>query len=133
MRHLILSTSLLALLYSGGALAQNTNSSTAAAARTAKANSRAPRKYAPIFRASKAQIKQAQTILKQRALYAGEATGKLDDPTREGLKKYQQAEGMKVTGTLNAATVERMNITMTDKQKETWQKIQASQANANTK
>jgi hypothetical protein len=49
------------------------------------------------------------------------------------LKKYQQAENMKVTGTLNAATVEKMNITMTDKQKETWMKIQASQANANTK
>jgi peptidoglycan hydrolase-like protein with peptidoglycan-binding domain len=130
MRHLILSASLLALLC-GGALAQNnTNSSTTT--KPANANARAPRKYAPIFRASKDQIKQAQTILKQRAFYAGDATGKLDDATREGLKKYQQAENMKVTGTLNAATVEKMNITMTDKQKETWRKIQAS-ANANTR
>jgi peptidoglycan hydrolase-like protein with peptidoglycan-binding domain len=131
MRHLILSASLLALLCCG-ALAQNTNSPTTAAAKPANANARAPRKYAPIFRANKDQIKQAQTILKQRTFYAGDATGKLDDATREGLKKYQQAENMKVTGTLNAATVEKMNITMTEKQKETWQKIQAS-ANANTK
>jgi peptidoglycan hydrolase-like protein with peptidoglycan-binding domain len=130
MRHLILSASLLALLCCG-ALAQNTNSSTTAA-KPANANTRAPRKYAPIFRANKDQIKQAQTILKQRTFYAGDATGKLDDATREGLKKYQQAENMKVTGTLNAATVEKMNITMTEKQKETWQKIQGS-ANANTK
>jgi peptidoglycan hydrolase-like protein with peptidoglycan-binding domain len=131
MRHLILSASLLALLCCG-ALAQNTNSSTTAAAKPANANTRAPRKYAPIFRANKDQIKQAQTILKQRTFYAGDATGKLDDATREGLKKYQQAENMKVTGTLNGATIEKMNITMTEKQKETWRKIQAS-ANANTK
>ncbi|HVG28851.1 MAG TPA: peptidoglycan-binding domain-containing protein [Pyrinomonadaceae bacterium] len=131
MRHLILSASLLALLFGGGALAQNTNTSMSAA-KPANSNARAPRKYAPIFRASKDQIKQAQTILKQRAFYAGDATGKLDDATREGLRKYQQAESMKVTGTLNGATVEKMNIQMTDKQKETWMKIQAS-ANANTK
>ena len=132
MRHLTLSASLLALLCTG-ALAQNTNSSTTVAAAPANANSRAPRKYAPIFRANKDQIKQAQTILKQRSFYAGDATGKLDDPTREGLKKYQQAEGLKVTGTLNASTLEKMSIQLTDKQKETWMKIQASQANANTK
>jgi peptidoglycan hydrolase-like protein with peptidoglycan-binding domain len=132
MRHLILSASLLALLCCGALAQNNTNTSTTSAAKPANAGARAPRKYAPIFRASKDQIKQAQTILKQRALYAGDATGKLDDATREGLKKYQQAENMKVTGTLNAATVEKMNITMTEKQKETWRKIQAS-ANANTK
>jgi peptidoglycan hydrolase-like protein with peptidoglycan-binding domain len=131
MRHLILSASLLAL-FCCGALAQNTNTPAHADAKSANANARPPRKYAPIFRANKEQIKQAQTILKQRSFYAGDATGKLDDATREGLRKYQQAEGLKVTGTLNGATVEKMNITMTDKQRETWQKIQAS-ANANTK
>jgi peptidoglycan hydrolase-like protein with peptidoglycan-binding domain len=132
MRHLTLSASLLALLCCG-ALAQNTNSTTTtAAAKSANSKARAPRKYNPIFRASKDQIKQAQTILKQRTFYAGDATGKLDDPTREGLKKYQQAEGLKVTGTLNAPTVGKMNITMTDRQKEVWRKIQAS-ANANSK
>jgi peptidoglycan hydrolase-like protein with peptidoglycan-binding domain len=71
----------------------------------------------PIFRASADQIKQAQAILKQRSFYNGEQTGKLDAGTRGGIKKYQQAEGVKVTGTLNKVTLEKMGITLTDKQK----------------
>ena len=51
-------------------------------------------------------------------MYAGEQTGKLDDPTRDGLKKYQEANGLKVTGTLNQVTLEKMGIALTDKQKE---------------
>jgi hypothetical protein len=47
-----------------------------------------------------------------------EATGKLDAATRDGLKKYQEAEGLKVTGTLNAVTLQKMNVALTDKQKE---------------
>ena len=68
-------------------------------------------------RANKDQVKQAQAILKQRGFYAGEQTGKLDANTREGLKKYQAAESLKVTGTLNKVTLVKMNITLTDKQK----------------
>jgi peptidoglycan hydrolase-like protein with peptidoglycan-binding domain len=71
----------------------------------------------PIFRANADQIKQAQAILKQRSFYSGEQSGKLDTDTRGGLKKYQQAEGLKVTGTLNKATLEKMGIALTDKQK----------------
>ena len=74
-------------------------------------------KRGPIFRATKDQINQAQAILKDRGFYAGEQIGKLDDATREGLRKYQQAEGLKVTGTLNRITLEKMNITLTEKQK----------------
>ena len=48
---------------------------------------------------------------------AREQTGKLDIATRDGLKKYQQAEGLKVTGTLNKVTLEKMGIALTDKQK----------------
>jgi peptidoglycan hydrolase-like protein with peptidoglycan-binding domain len=102
---------LLALCVS--AAAQETNTSTSA--RNGGAN--APRKRGPVFRATKEQIKQAQAVLKQRGLYAGDATGKLDTPTRDGLKKFQEAEGLKVTGTLNAATLQKMNVTLTDKQK----------------
>ncbi|HEY0006238.1 MAG TPA: peptidoglycan-binding domain-containing protein [Pyrinomonadaceae bacterium] len=83
--------------------AQSTNSNT--------------KKRGPIFRASKEQIKQAQAILKQRGFYQGEQTGKLDASTRAGLKQYQQTEGIKITGTLNRATLEKMSITLTDKQK----------------
>ena len=74
------------------------------------------KKAAP-FRANKDQIMAAQKLLKQGSMYSGDETGKLDDPTREGLRKYQEAKGMKVTGTLNAATLEKMGIALTDKQK----------------
>ncbi|HYY96733.1 MAG TPA: peptidoglycan-binding domain-containing protein [Pyrinomonadaceae bacterium] len=95
------------------AAAQNTNMP----AQAAGGNSNAPKKRGPVFRATKEQIKQAQTLLKQRGLYAGDATGKLDPPTREGLKKFQESQGIKVTGTLNAATLQKMNITLTENQK----------------
>jgi membrane-bound lytic murein transglycosylase B len=75
------------------------------------------RKRGPIFRANKDQIKEAQKILKDRGFYSGEQTGKLDTDTRAGLKKYQGAEGLKVTGTLNRVTLEKMGIALTDKQK----------------
>ncbi|MDQ3087490.1 MAG: peptidoglycan-binding protein [Acidobacteriota bacterium] len=71
-----------------------------------------------IFRASKEQIMQAQKILKENGMYSGEETGKLDDATRASLKKYQEANGIKVTGTLNQVTIEKMGIALTDKQKE---------------
>jgi len=95
------------------AAAQNTNTP----AQATGGNSNAPKKRGPVFRATKEQIKQAQALLKQRGLYAGEATGKLDPPTREGLKKFQESQGIKVTGTLNAATLQKMNITLTENQR----------------
>jgi peptidoglycan hydrolase-like protein with peptidoglycan-binding domain len=70
-----------------------------------------------IFRATKEQIMAAQKILKDGGMYAGEQTGKLDDDTRAGLKKYQTANGLPVTGTLNQVTLEKMGVPLTDKQK----------------
>jgi peptidoglycan hydrolase-like protein with peptidoglycan-binding domain len=70
-----------------------------------------------IFRATKDQITEAQTMLKAKGMYSGDATGKLDDATREGLKKFQTANDVKVTGTLNQATLDKMGIALTDKQK----------------
>ena len=75
------------------------------------------KKRGPVFRATKEQVKQAQAMLKQRGFYNGESTGKLDAETRAGLKKYQEAEGLKATGTLNRVTLEKMNISLTDKQR----------------
>jgi peptidoglycan hydrolase-like protein with peptidoglycan-binding domain len=86
-------------------------------ASTKTGNSTAAKPRKPIFRANKDQIKQAQGILKGRGFYAGEQTGKLDDDTRAGLRKYQEAEQVKVTGTLNKVTLEKMGVTLTDKQK----------------
>ena len=71
-----------------------------------------------IFRSTKEQIMQAQKMLKNKGMYSGDETGKLDDTTRDGLKKYQEANGLKSTGTLNQVTLEKMNIELTDKQKE---------------
>ena len=105
----------LSLLFAAAVViaAQNTNTST-----TSNTSTAAPKpKRGPVFRANKDQIKQAQAILKTRGFYAGEQTGKLDDDTRAGLKKYQAAESLKATGTLNKVTLEKMAITLTDKQK----------------
>jgi peptidoglycan hydrolase-like protein with peptidoglycan-binding domain len=117
----ILSTVLsLLFVFTIAVTAQNANSSTTqnSNSSTNSNNSTAPKPpRKPIFRANKDQIKQAQKILKDRGFYAGEETGKLDDDTRAGLKKYQAAEGLKVTGTLNKVTLEKMAIVLTDKQK----------------
>lgn len=84
---------------------------------TSKTATSSTRKRGPVFRANKEQVNQAQVILKTRGLYSGGTTGKLDEPTRAGLREYQRAEGLKVTGTLNKVTLEKMSIELTDKQK----------------
>lgn len=100
------------------AAAQNTNSSTTTAAAKQETTTRKVAvKRGAVFRATKEQIKQAQGILRGRGFYAGEDSGKLDAGTRASLKKYQEAESLKVTGTLNKATLEKMSIALTDKQK----------------
>lgn len=94
-----------------GAFAQGTGAGTGTAPAVEK-------KKAPIFRANKDQIAQVQTKLKGASLYSGEATGKLDKDTRAAIKTWQGSNGLKQTGTLNRATLERMEIELTDKQKE---------------
>ena len=116
MRRLLVAVLTLLFAFSHSALAQNANSKVANANSTA-GNPNSTKKRGPVFRANKDQIKQAQALLKQRGFYAGEQTGKLDDETRGGLKKFQEAEKIKITGTLNKITLEKMNITLTDKQK----------------
>lgn len=114
-KNLIALLSLL-LAFSLTAIAQNENTkpkNTNTSAKTTNSN----KKRSPVFRADKSQVKQAQAILKQRGFYAGEQTGKLDADTRAGLRKYQEAEKIKVTGTLNKVTLEKMGIALTDKQK----------------
>jgi peptidoglycan hydrolase-like protein with peptidoglycan-binding domain len=112
MKKILSATLSLLFVFAIGIAAQNSNSSTTTTNSNTAAKSRKP-----IFRANKDQIKQAQKILKDRGFYAGEQTGKLDDDTRAGLKKYQAAESLKVTGTLNKVTLEKMGVTLTDKQK----------------
>lgn len=87
-----------------------------ASADDSKTKSTTPRK--PVFRANKEQITAVQKMLKEKGMYAGEATGKLDDATRDGIRKFQTANGIKVTGTLNKETLEKTGVPLTDKQKE---------------
>ena len=109
---------LLAISFAGAAQNQNTKANANTNSNGAKnANKSTNANRGPIFRATADQTKQAQAILKQRSFYNGEQVGKLDADTRAGLRKYQQAEGLKVTGTLNKATLTKMGITLTDKQK----------------
>jgi len=75
-------------------------------------------KRGPVFRATKEQVTAAQNLLKNKGLLATEATGKLDPETRAALKAYQESSGLKVTGTLNQATLEKMGIALTEKQRE---------------
>ena len=112
-----LAASLLIALAFSSLPGMQSNGNNNAHSATNSTGAKAVRKRGPIFRANKDQITQAQAILKQRGFYNGAQTGKLDPETRAGLKKYQEAEKLKVTGTLNRATLERMNIMLTDKQK----------------
>jgi peptidoglycan hydrolase-like protein with peptidoglycan-binding domain len=111
MKNILTLTLLLLCVFTTVVQAQNSTST------TTKSATKQATKRGPIFRATKDQINQAQAILKERGFYSGEQLGKLDDATRDGLRKYQQAEGLKVTGTLNKITLEKMNITLTEKQK----------------
>jgi len=108
-KNILTLTLLLLCVLNTGVMAQNSTSTTTGTKQATKRG--------PIFRATKEQINQAQAILKERGFYGGEQLGKLDDATREGLRKYQHAEGLKVTGTLNKVTLEKMNIALTEKQK----------------
>jgi peptidoglycan hydrolase-like protein with peptidoglycan-binding domain len=111
MKNILTLTLLLLCVFSTSVLAQNSTST------STKPGTKQGTKRGPVFRATKEQINQAQALLKERGFYAGEQLGKLDDATRDGLRKYQQAEGLKVTGTLNKITLEKMNIPLTEKQK----------------
>jgi peptidoglycan hydrolase-like protein with peptidoglycan-binding domain len=109
---------LVAISFAGAAQNQNTKANANTNSNGAKnANKSANANRGPVFRATADQVKQAQAILKQRSFYNGEQAGKLDADTRGGLRKYQQAEGLKVTGTLNKATLTKMGIVLTDRQK----------------
>ncbi|HYJ92609.1 MAG TPA: peptidoglycan-binding domain-containing protein [Pyrinomonadaceae bacterium] len=88
-----------------------------ASSSTDKTSSSTKSTSGPIFRATSDQIKAAQKLLKSKSMYNGGETGKLDDDTRSGLKKFQEANGLKVTGTLNQVTLEKMGIELTDPQK----------------
>jgi len=100
---------LVSILTSISIHAQTTPTSTPSKTTTATTETK-PKKQ--IFRANKEQIMAVQKMLKI------EETGKLDTATRAAIKKYQPENGLAATGTLNRATLEKMGVELTDKQKE---------------
>lgn len=85
--------------------------------KTSSTSSDGPKRPAP-FRANPDQITAAQKMLRDGKMLTAGDSGKLDDATRDAIGKYQEANNLKVTKTLNAATLQKMNIALTDKQKE---------------
>lgn len=82
---------------------------------TTKTKSGKPRRKS--FRVNKEQIIQAQTMLKTGGMYSGEVTGKYNKDFRKSVRNYQSANGLRRKGSLNRATLEKMGIELTDKQK----------------
>lgn len=101
------------LLSAGAIFVQGQTSTTPSASTAAKSSA----KRGPVFRANKDQVVAAQNLLRSKGVYSGEAHGKLDPATRDSIKSYQKDNGLRSTGTLNRATLEKMGIQLTDKQK----------------
>jgi len=87
------------------------------AAKTDAKSSDGPKRPAP-FQATADQITELQNKLKGEKLFAGAADGKRSNELKDAVKKYQEASGLKATGGVNAATLEKAGIALTDKQKE---------------
>ena len=100
-------------ILSVGAYAQNSNTTASTPAKTTENKP----KRGPVFRPTKDQIKQVQQILIDKKLYSGEANGTYNDATRDGIKSFQKDNGLKQTGTLNRATLEKFGVELTEAQK----------------
>lgn len=83
---------------------------------TASDGSDKPRRK--IFRATKDQISRVQAMLREKGLYQGEETGKLNPATRSAIREWQSQNNVKKTGTLNKETLIAMKIELTEKQEE---------------
>lgn len=102
----------LLLICAGSTLAQGT------ATETAPTKTAEPANKPAVFRSTKSQVTEAQTLLKTKKIYDGEVTGTSSAEWKAAVKKYQDDNGLAKTGSLNRATLEKMGIKLTDKQKE---------------
>ncbi len=85
---------------------------------SSETDSSAARKEAAVFRATKEQIIEAQALLKQNGSYSGETDGKFNDRFRDSIRDFQGKNDLRKTGTLDRATIEKLGIALTDKQKD---------------
>lgn len=83
---------------------------------TAGSSSDKPKRVS--FRPTKEQVAQAQKMLKASGAYSGEESGKYDNDLRAAIRDYQSANGLKRSGSLNRATLEKMGIELTESQME---------------
>ena len=73
-------------------------------ARTASARNRAQKAPTPD------RILEIQTALARSGHFAGEPTGKWDAVSISATKNYQQAQGLKVTGKIDAASLQKLGL-----------------------
>lgn len=57
---------------------------------------------------SRAQMRELQALLKQRALYSGRLDGTYGEPVRAAIETYQRAEGLEVTGLATSDILRRL-------------------------
>ncbi len=76
-----------------------------------------PKTSKKAFRPTKAQIAEAQTMLKADKKYTGDTDGRYNDDFRDAVKTYQEANGLDKNGKLDEATLGKMGIALTDSQK----------------
>ena len=108
----ILFTALLCLIFGVFVNAQTTADSG-----STTNNTTTSKKRGPVFRATKEQISAVQTMLKKKGTFTGEIDGKFNKDFRKAIKNFQGSNALKKTGTLNRATLEKLGIELTDKQK----------------
>ena len=65
-----------------------------------------------VFRPTKDQVRQGQTILKEQKLYTGQATGLYNDDTRAAIRAFQKANGLDINGKFDPPTLKKMNVSM---------------------
>ena len=66
-----------------------------------------------VFRPTKEQITSVEQKLGQGGAYSGGETGKYSPELRSAIRDFQSANGLKRTGSLNRATLERLRIELT--------------------
>jgi len=103
----------ISLLAAMGALAQGDTTAKPTAAATVTETAKSTVRFTP----NKDQIMQGQKVLKEAKLYTGDATGVYNNDTRAAIRTWQKDNGIPVTGNFNRATLEKMGIAITDKQK----------------
>lgn len=69
-----------------------------------------------VFRVSKEQIAEAQRLLKSAGKFSGEVTGRYSKEFRAAIREFQGEAGIRRTGSLNRATLEKMGISLTESQ-----------------